>query len=87
MSKGEFQTWMDQESSWWAKANRAKEHIDSLRRQVDAYRASAPYSLTPEPTDKPGRLAYRLSLRFNLVGLFALLRLLRAACSDQAAPP
>lgn len=54
------QTWMDQDSSWWAKANRAKEHIDSLRRQVDDYRASAPYSLTPEPTEKPDRLAYRL---------------------------
>jgi hypothetical protein len=54
------QTWMDQNSSWWAKANRAKEHIDSLRRQVDEFRASAPYSLTPEPTEKPGRLAYRL---------------------------
>lgn len=53
-------TWMDQGSSWWAKANRAKEHIDSLRRQVDEYRASAPYSLTPEPTEKPDRLAYRL---------------------------
>ena len=54
------QTWMDQDSSWWAKANRANEHIDSLRRQVDEYRASAPYSLTPEPTEKPDRLAYRL---------------------------
>jgi hypothetical protein len=54
------QTWMDQRSSWWGKANRAKEHIDSLRRQVDEFRASAPYSLTPEPTEKPDRLAYRL---------------------------
>jgi hypothetical protein len=51
---------MDQGSSWWAKANRAKDHIDSLRRQVGDYRASAPYSLTPEPTEKPDRLAYRL---------------------------
>jgi hypothetical protein len=54
------QTWMDQDSSWWAKANRATEHMDSLRRQVDDYRAAAPYSLTPEPTEKPDRLAYRL---------------------------
>src|SRR6266700_1577120 len=59
-SVGFDQTWMDQSSSWWAKANRAKEHVDSLRRQVDEYRASAPYSLTPEPTEKPDRLAYRL---------------------------
>src|SRR6266699_3916372 len=54
------QTWMDASSSWWAKASRAKEHIDSLHRQVDEFRASAPYSLTPEPTEKPGRLAHRL---------------------------
>jgi hypothetical protein len=54
------QTWSDQDSSWWAKANRAKEHIDSLRRLVDEFRASGPYSLTPEPTETPGRLAYRL---------------------------
>ena len=54
------QTWIDQRTSWWAKANRAKEHIDSLRRLVGEFRASSPYSLTPEPTDIPGRLAYRL---------------------------
>jgi hypothetical protein len=54
------QPWSDQDSSWWAKANRAKEHIDSLRRLVDEFRASGPYSLTPEPTETPGRLAYRL---------------------------
>jgi hypothetical protein len=52
--------WIDQTSGWWAKANRAKEHIDSLRLQVDEFRASGPYSLTPEPTETPGRLAYRL---------------------------
>ena len=54
------QTWIDQRSSWWAKANRAKEHINSLHRLVDEFRASEPYSLTPEPAEKPGRLAYRL---------------------------
>ena len=52
--------WMDQSSSWWAKANRAKEHIDSLSRLVDEFRALGPYSLTAEPTGKAGRLAYRL---------------------------
>ena len=57
MFVGYDQTWMDRDSSWWAKANRAREHIDSLRRQVDEYRACAPYSLTPEPTEKPHRLA------------------------------
>lgn len=54
------QAWMDQSSSWWAKASRAKEHIDSLRRLLDEFRASGPYSLTAEPTEKASRLAYRL---------------------------
>ena len=54
------QAWMDQSSSWWAKANRAKGHIDSLSRLVDEFRALGPYSLTAEPTEKAGRLAYRL---------------------------
>jgi hypothetical protein len=54
------QAWVDQSSSWWAKANRAKEHIDSLRHQVDEFRAYGPYSLTPEATEAPCRLAYRL---------------------------
>ncbi len=43
-----------------AKANRAKEHINSLRHQLDEFRACGPYSLTPEPTKTPYRLAYRL---------------------------
>jgi hypothetical protein len=53
-------TWADPTSSWWAKANRAGEHVESLRAQVAAFRASRPYSLTAEPTDVPDRLAYRL---------------------------
>ena len=53
-------TWVDQGSSWWAKANRAKEHNTLLRQQVDEFRAYEPYSLTPEPTEVPYRLAYRL---------------------------
>jgi hypothetical protein len=52
--------WLDQGSSWWAKANRAKEHIDSLHRLTSEFRALSPYSLTPERTEKPGRLAHRL---------------------------
>jgi hypothetical protein len=54
------QAWMDQSSPWWVKANRAKEHLDSLSRLVDEFRALGPYSLTAEPTEKAGRLAYRL---------------------------
>lgn len=52
--------WMDPETSWWAKANRAKEHLGHLSRLVEDLRASNPYSLTPETDEKPGWLAYRL---------------------------
>lgn len=52
--------WTDPSSSWCAKVNRAREHIDALSRLVAAFRASEPYSLAPEQTQKPGRLAYRL---------------------------
>ncbi|GAA4469793.1 hypothetical protein GCM10023170_085670 [Phytohabitans houttuyneae] len=52
--------WSDPTSSWWAKAHRAGMHVESLRRQVDAFRSANPYSLTPEPTDETDRLAYRL---------------------------
>jgi hypothetical protein len=58
------QTWGDQNSSWWAKINRAQEHIAWLHRLVNEFRQSGSYSLTPEPTEIPGRLADRL--RFNL---------------------
>jgi hypothetical protein len=52
--------WWDRSSSWWAKADRAQEHLRSLRQQVDNFRTSNPYSVVPEPTDIPDRTAYRL---------------------------
>lgn len=52
--------WGEPSSAWWAKANRAKEHLDELDRVLTAFRMGDPYSLTPELTDVPDRLAYRL---------------------------
>jgi hypothetical protein len=52
--------WANQDAAWWAKANRASEHIESLRRQVEEFRASDPCLVIPERTDHPGRFAYRL---------------------------
>jgi len=46
-------TWVDPTSSWWAKVNRAGEHVASLREQVAAFRNSRPYSLTAQPTNVP----------------------------------
>ena len=54
--------WADQNSSWWAKINRAMEHVTSANRLVEQFRASQPYSVLPEPTDRPGRVAYRLRI-------------------------
>lgn len=54
--------WDDQNSSWWAKINRAREHVESAHRLVERFRAAQPYSLLPEPTGTPGRVAYRLRI-------------------------
>jgi hypothetical protein len=55
-------SWLDRTSAWWAKADRAQEHLRSLRGQVEEFRTSKPYTVIPEPTDTPGRTAYRLRL-------------------------
>ncbi|MEU4243155.1 hypothetical protein [Actinoplanes sp. NPDC026619] len=52
--------WNDRAQAWWVKADRAQEHLDRLRGQVDDYRESTPYALVGEPTDEPGLTAYRL---------------------------
>src|SRR5262245_63010246 len=52
------QSWLDPSSAWWAKLDRAGEHVQSLREQVERYRAAKPFEVRPEPTDAPGRLAY-----------------------------
>jgi hypothetical protein len=54
--------WDDHLSSWWAKIDRAREHLESAGRLVDRFRASQPYALVPEPSGKPGRVAYRLRI-------------------------
>jgi hypothetical protein len=54
--------WGDRASSWWAKVDRAREHMDSARELIERFRASQPYSVLPEPTGTPGRVAYRLQI-------------------------
>ncbi len=53
-------SWLDPTSAWWAKANRAQHHVRSLGQQVEAFRASTPYTVVPQATDTPGRTEYRL---------------------------
>ncbi|WP_091516834.1 hypothetical protein [Amycolatopsis sacchari] len=52
--------WLDPTRSWCAKAERARVHIESLREQIDDFRRSNPYTLTPELTDYQDRVAYVL---------------------------
>jgi hypothetical protein len=56
VSVGYDQTWMDQNSSWWAKANRAKEHIDSLRRQVNEGVRDASFLHVATGSDQANRI-------------------------------
>lgn len=36
--------------------------MESSRHLIDQFRASRPYTLLPEPTSTPGRVAYRLRI-------------------------
>jgi hypothetical protein len=62
------QAWMDQSSSWWAKANRAKEHIHSLQ-WLTCPRQRA-YARAPGPVS--GRL-YEAAVRGSGVPLGAVM--------------
>jgi hypothetical protein len=56
------QSWLDRTSAWWAKADRAHNHLRSLDQLVAKFRASEPYTVGPRPTDIPGRTEYRLHI-------------------------
>jgi hypothetical protein len=56
--------WMhDDNAAWWAKIRRAHTHRKTLEKLVDEFEASQPYTLTPEPGERPNEVAYRLSIR------------------------
>ncbi|MGI5243131.1 hypothetical protein ACQEVU_34415 [Dactylosporangium sp. CA-139066] len=52
--------WTRPDTSWCVKAARALEHLRALEAELKAFRKLTPYTLTPERTERPGRLAYRL---------------------------
>jgi hypothetical protein len=59
-----MQPWItDPEAAWWAKLRRANAHRENLGKLVDEFEANQPYTLTPEPGDKPDEIAYRLRIR------------------------
>jgi hypothetical protein len=56
------QSWLDRSTAWWAKADRAHNHLRSLDRLVAEFRASEPYTVVPRPTDTPDRTEFRLHI-------------------------
>jgi len=55
-------SWLDRSSAWWAKADRAHYHLRALDQLASEFRASEPYRVIAEPTNSPGRTAYRLRI-------------------------
>lgn len=54
--------WLDPESAWWAKAARAKYHIDALASDVRRFMAGGTFDVVPERGDEPGETIYRLRM-------------------------
>jgi hypothetical protein len=62
-SRPVVEPWLtDPEAAWWAKLGRANTHRETLANLVDEFEESEPYTLTPEPGDKPDEVAYRLRI-------------------------
>lgn len=58
-----METWItNPDAAWSAKLHRANTHLGTLNKLVDEFEASEPYSLSPEPGDKPDEVAYRLRI-------------------------
>jgi hypothetical protein len=53
--------WLDPECAWWAKADCAKGHIDTLAGQVNDFLRAGSYAVIPEQ-GRPGETAYRLRM-------------------------
>ena len=51
---------LDPEAAWWAKLRRADEHLIVVADLFHDFQATEPYTLTPEDTDNPDEVAYRL---------------------------
>lgn len=52
-------SWWDQNAAWWAKAQRARTHIQAVASMVISYRAVTAHKVCPEATDS-GTTLYRL---------------------------
>src|SRR2546429_6479791 len=54
--------WLDPESAWSAKAARARQHLDSLRAEVDDFLRGGSCEVVPEQGSQPGETIYRLRM-------------------------
>jgi hypothetical protein len=53
---------LDTSEDWWLKLDRARVHNRELALILDEFRARNPYTLDPESTANPNRVAYRLRI-------------------------
>jgi hypothetical protein len=53
------ESWREPTAAWWAKAARARKHIQDIRTMVAEFDRSGPYEIRAEATDHPGEVAYR----------------------------
>jgi hypothetical protein len=66
VSMSDVDIWWDRSSAWWAKAARARKHIEDISSMVWAFERSDPYEIRSDPTGQPGELAYRVHVRTSV---------------------
>jgi hypothetical protein len=57
------QSWRDPDAAWWAKAARARKHIDEFSFMVAEFEKSRPYEVQQEETSEVSEVAYRFRVR------------------------
>jgi hypothetical protein len=53
-------SWRDPTAAWWAKADRAQQHIQDIGAMMAAFGQATAFEIRREPTDEPGKVAFRL---------------------------
>src|SRR2546425_11702985 len=54
--------WLDPESAWWAKADRARHHIDDMAAEVQEFMTGGTFDVVREQGSEPGETIYRLRM-------------------------
>jgi hypothetical protein len=57
----DMMSWLDPESAWLAKADRATHHIDDLAAKVQEFLAGS-FGVVPEQGNQPGETIYRVQM-------------------------